>query len=201
LFDLEATPQRIAAHLGALAENHPGLRIPGAFDGFEMAVRAILGQQISVKAATTLAGRVTSQFGRTIVTPFPDLTHLAPTAPVIAAATVDELTRLGITRSRARSILAIAQAVASGSIALDVAVSIDHVLAKLKELPGIGDWTVHYFAMRVFGWPDAFPHSDLGILKALKTKNPRQALALAESWRPWRAYAAMHLWKSLENNS
>ena len=117
---------------------------------------------------------------------------------MIAAATVDELTRLGITRSRARSILAIAQAVASGSIALDVAVSIDQVLAKLKELPGIGDWTVHYFAMRVFGWPDAFPHSDLGILKALKTKNPRQALALAESWRPWRAYAAMHLWKSLE---
>ena len=201
LFDLEATPQQIATHLGALAENHPGLRIPGAFDGFEMAVRTILGQQISVKAATTLAGRLTNQFGHPIVTPFPDLTYLTPTAPVIAAATVDELTRLGITRSRARSILAIAQAVASGSIALDVAVSIDQVLARLKELPGIGDWTVHYFAMRVFGWPDAFPHSDLGILKALKTKNPRQALALAESWRPWRAYAAMHLWKSLENNS
>ena len=201
LFDLEATPQQIATHLGALAENHPGLRIPGAFDGFEMAVRAILGQQISVKAATTLAGRLANQFGHPIVTPFPELTHLTPTAPVIAAATVDELTRLGITRSRARSILGIAQAVASGSIALDVAVSIDQVLARLKELPGIGDWTVHYFAMRVFGWPDAFPHNDLGILKALKTKNPRQALALAESWRPWRAYAAMHLWKSLENNS
>ncbi len=198
LFDLEATPHHIATHLGALAANHPGLRIPGAFDGFEMAVRAILGQQISVKAATTLAGRLTNQFGQPIVTPFPGLTHLSPTAPVIAAATMDELTRHGITQSRARSILAIAQAVVSGSIALDVAVSIDHVLAKLKELPGIGDWTVHYFAMRVFGWPDAFPHSDLGILKALKTKNPRQALAMAEIWRPWRAYAAMHLWKSLE---
>jgi AraC family transcriptional regulator of adaptative response / DNA-3-methyladenine glycosylase II len=91
-----------------------------------------------------------------------------------------------------------AQAVANGSVALDVAVSIDQALAKLKELPGIGDWTVHYFAMRVFGWPDAFPYSDLGILKALKTNNPRQALAAAEIWRPWRAYAAMHLWKSLE---
>jgi AraC family transcriptional regulator, regulatory protein of adaptative response / DNA-3-methyladenine glycosylase II len=201
LFDLEATPQHIATHLGALAENHPGLRIPGAFDGFEMAIRAILGQQISVKAATTLAGRLANQFGRPIVTPFPGLTHLSPTAPVIAAAAgSDDLTRLGITQSRARSILALAQAVASVSIALDVAVSIDHVMARLKALPGIGDWTVHYFAMRAFGWPDAFPHSDLGILKALKTKSPRQALAMAESWRPWRAYAAMHLWKSLEKN-
>jgi AraC family transcriptional regulator, regulatory protein of adaptative response / DNA-3-methyladenine glycosylase II len=198
LFDLEATPQHIVTHLGALAEDHPGLRIPGAFEGFEMAVRAILGQQISVKAATTLAGRFASRFGDPMVTPFPGLTHLAPTAPVLAAATMNDLTRLGITQPRARSILAMAQAVASGSIALDVAVSIDRVLARLKELPGIGDWTAHYFAMRVFGWPDAFPYSDLGILKALKTKNPRQALAMAESWRPWRAYAAMHLWKSLE---
>jgi AraC family transcriptional regulator of adaptative response / DNA-3-methyladenine glycosylase II len=111
---------------------------------------------------------------------------------------MDELTHIGITRSRAASILAMAQAVANGAINLNVAVSIDPTLAKLKELPGIGDWTVQYFAMRVFGWPDAFPYSDLGILKALKTNNPRQALAAAESWRPWRAYAAMHLWKSLE---
>jgi AraC family transcriptional regulator, regulatory protein of adaptative response / DNA-3-methyladenine glycosylase II len=200
LFDLEATPQQIATHLGALAENHPGLRVPGAFDGFEMAVRAILGQQISVKAATTLAGRLTNRFGCAIVTPFPGLTHLAPTAPMLAAAGVGDLAQLGITQSRARSILAMAQAVARGSISLDAAVSIEGALARLKELPGIGDWTVHYFAMRVFGWPDAFPHSDLGILKALKTKNPRRALALAEVWRPWRAYAAMHLWKSLEKN-
>jgi AraC family transcriptional regulator of adaptative response / DNA-3-methyladenine glycosylase II len=198
LFDLEATPQQIATHLGSLAEANPGLRVPGAFDGFEMAVRAILGQQVSVKAATTFAGRLTNQFGRPIATPFPGLTHLAPTAPAIAATTIDELTHIGVTRSRAASIVAMAQAVANGSINLNVAVSIDQVLAKLKELPGIGDWTVQYFAMRVFGWPDAFPYNDLGILKALKTKNPRQALAAAESWRPWRAYAAMHLWKSLE---
>jgi AraC family transcriptional regulator of adaptative response / DNA-3-methyladenine glycosylase II len=200
LFDLEATPQQITTHLGSLATSNPGLRVPGAFDGFEIAIRAILGQQISVKAATTFAGRVTNQFGQPIATPFPGLTHLAPTAPSIAAATMSELTQIGITRSRARSILAMAQAVANGVVTLDVAVSIDQALAKLKELPGIGDWTVHYFAMRVFGWPDAFPYSDLGILKALKTNNPRQALAAAESWRPWRAYAAMHLWKSLEKN-
>ena len=101
LFDLEATPQHIATHLAPCCRDHPGLRIPGAFDGFEMAVRAILGQQISVKAATTLAGRLTNQFGQPIVTPFPGLTHLSPTAPVIAAATMDELTRHGITQSRA----------------------------------------------------------------------------------------------------
>ncbi len=200
LFDLEATPQQITTHLGLLAESNPGLRVPGAFDGFEMAVRAILGQQVSVKAATTFAARLTNRFGQPIVTPFPGLTHLSPTASAIAAASIDELTQIGITRSRAGSILAMAQAVASGFITLDIAVSIDKVLAKLRELPGIGDWTVHYFAMRVFGWPDAFPYSDLGILKALKTSNPRKALAAAESWRPWRAYAAMHLWKSLEKN-
>jgi AraC family transcriptional regulator of adaptative response / DNA-3-methyladenine glycosylase II len=200
LFDLEATPQQIAIHLGSLAENNPGLRVPGAFDGFEMAIRAILGQQVSVKAATTFAGRLTKQFGQPITTPLPGLTHLAPTASAIATATIDELSRIGITQSRARSILAMAQAVVNGLVTLDVVVSIDRALTKLKELPGIGDWTAHYFAMRVFGWPDAFPHSDLGILKALKMSNPRQALVAAESWRPWRAYAAMHLWKSLEKN-
>src|SRR6202007_3056993 len=161
LFDLTATPQQITAHLGSFAENHPGLRVPGAFDGFEMALRAILGQQVSVKAATTFAGRLTNCFGDLIVPPLPGLTHLTPTASVIAAASVDELTRIGITQSRARSILAMAQAVAGGSVTLDIAVSIDQALAKLKELPGIGDWTVQYFAMRVFGWPDAFPYCDL----------------------------------------
>ena len=200
LFDLEATPKQITMHLGSLANGNPGLRVPGAFDGFEMAIRAILGQQVSVEAATTFAGRLTRHFGRSIETPFPGLTHLAPTASAIAAASEDELTRIGVTKSRARTILAIARAVANGLITLDVAVSIDQALAKLKELPGIGDWTVQYFAMRAFGWPDAFPHSDLGILKALKTKNPRHALAASENWRPWRAYAAMHLWQSLEKN-
>jgi AraC family transcriptional regulator of adaptative response / DNA-3-methyladenine glycosylase II len=177
------------------------LRVPGAFDGFEMAVRAIIGQQISVKAATTFAARLTARFGQSIPTPFPGLTHLSPTPSAIAAASVEDLTGIGLTQARAKSILAMAQAVRSGAVKLDIAVSIDQALMKLKELPGIGDWTVNYFAMRVFGWPDAFPHSDLGILKALNTTNPREALAVAENWRPWRAYAAMHLWKSLENKT
>lgn len=198
LFDLEATPQQIAAQLGELAKTHPGLRVPGSFDGFEMALRAIIGQQISVKAATTYAARLTGRFGKSIETPIPGLTHLSPTASTIADAPVEDLIEIGLTRSRAASILALARAVRSGSIKIDVALSIDQALAKLKELPGIGDWTANYFAMRGFGWPDAFPSSDLGILKALNTTNPRDALAAAESWRPWRAYAAMHLWKSLD---
>ncbi len=199
LFDLEATPQLISTHLGELAIRHPGLRVPGAFDGFEMAIRAIIGQQISVKAATTFAARLTARFGKLVATPFPSLTHLAPTPVAIATATSEELTGIGLTQARAKSIQAMAQAVVNGSVKLDIAVSIDQTLAKLKELPGIGDWTANYFAMRVLGWPDAFPSSDLGILKALNTTNPREALAVAENWRPWRAYAAMHLWKSLEN--
>jgi AraC family transcriptional regulator, regulatory protein of adaptative response / DNA-3-methyladenine glycosylase II len=198
LFDLEATPQQIVAQLGDLAITHPGLRVPGSFDGFEMAVRAIIGQQINIKAATTYAARLVRRFGEPIETPIPGLTHLSPTASTIAGATVEDFVALGLTRSRAESILVLARAVRSGSVKIDVAVSIDQALAKLKELPGIGDWTANYFAMRGFGWPDAFPSSDLGILKALNTKNPRDALAAAENWRPWRAYAAMHLWKSLE---
>ncbi len=198
LFDLDADPETIAAHLGDLVNEHTGLRVPGAFDGFEMAIRAILGQQISVSAASTFAARLTRKFGKSIQTPFPGLTHLAPTAKALATADAEEFLSLGITRARAKSIQSMAQAVLTGAISLDVAVSIETALNQLKALPGIGDWTAHYFAMRIFGWPDAFPHSDLGILKALNTTKPREALSRAESWRPWRAYAAMHLWKSLE---
>jgi AraC family transcriptional regulator of adaptative response / DNA-3-methyladenine glycosylase II len=197
LFDLEAVPEDISSHLGSLAEDHPGLRVPGAFDGFEMAVRAILGQQISVKAATTLAARLTRRFGDSIATPFPALTHLGPRADTTSRIPVSELVAIGVTQSRAKSILALAHAVATGAISFDLAVSIEKVLTKLKELPGIGDWTAHYLAMRALGWPDAFPHSDLGIMKALHTRTPSRAAVLAERWRPWRAYAAMHLWKRL----
>lgn len=198
LFDLEALPAEISSRLGSLAEAHPGLRVPGAFDGFEMAVRAILGQQISVKAATTLAARLTKRFGGGIPTPYPALTHLGPRADVISKIPPSELAAIGITQARAKSILALAQAVSTGSVSFDPAVSIDKALVKFKELPGIGNWTAQYFAMRALGWPDAFPESDLGILKALGTKTPSHAASIAEDWRPWRAYAAMHLWKTLK---
>jgi AraC family transcriptional regulator of adaptative response / DNA-3-methyladenine glycosylase II len=151
-----------------------------------------------VSAASTFAARLTKRFGKSIQTPFPGLTHLAPTAKTLATAEQEEFLLLGITRARAKSIQSMAHAVLIGAVSLDLAVSIETALNQLKTLPGIGDWTAHYFAMRIFGWPDAFPHSDLGILKALNTTKPREALSRAESWRPWRAYAAMHLWKSLE---
>ena len=200
LFDLEAMPETISSHLGSLAEAHPGLRVPGAFDGFEMALRAILGQQISVKAATTLAARLTKQFGDLIVTPFAALTRLSPRAEVISKIPVNELAAIGMPQSRAKSILALAKAVTMRTVSFDPPVSIDQTLTRLQELPGLGEWTAHYIAMRALGWSDAFPHGDLGILKALQTKTPRHAAALAERWRPWRAYAVMHLWKSITNN-
>jgi AraC family transcriptional regulator of adaptative response / DNA-3-methyladenine glycosylase II len=197
LFDLDAIPEEISSRLGSLAEAHPGLRVPGAFDGFEMAVRAILGQQISVKAATTLAARLTERFADSIVTPFPVLTRLGPRAGAISEIPAGELAAIGLTRSRAKSILALAQAVAKGAISFDPTAPVDSVMIKLKELPGIGEWTAQYVAMRALRWSDAFPESDLGILKALRTKTPTHAASLGERWRPWRAYAAMHLWKTL----
>lgn len=199
LFDLSAHPMTIAKHLGSLAEAAPGVRVPGAFDGFELAVRAILGQQISVRAATTLAARIAARFGDEIETPFPPLIYLFPAAERIAAALPEEIVAMGIIGARARSIQALAQAVATGKIILDGTVDVPDTLARLTTLPGIGEWTAHYIAMRALGWPDAFPHADLGIAKAMGETNPKRVLKLAEGWRPWRAYAAMHLWKSLEN--
>lgn len=198
LFNLEAQPQLIAAHLGPLAAARPGLRVPGAWSGFEMAVRAILGQQITVKAATTLAGRFAAAFGEPIATPFEALTHLAPTAERVARAEPQEIIALGILTSRANSILALARAVAEGRILLEPGVDVAQTMARLKELPGIGEWTAQYVAMRALAWPDAFPHTDLGLYKALNETNPKRVLQIAEAWRPWRAYAVMHLWKSLE---
>lgn len=198
-FDLAAEPQQIAQHLGTLAEKHPGLRVPGAFDGFETAVRAILGQQISVKAATTLAGRFAATFGEPLTTPFAQLTHVFPTATQIAAINAADLIALGIISNRVQSILALARAVANREIVLEPSIEIEQTLEKLKTLPGIGEWTAQYMAMRILAWPDAFPHTDLGIYKALGTNKPKEVLEMATAWQPWRAYAAMHLWRSLED--
>ncbi|MDJ0795904.1 MAG: DNA-3-methyladenine glycosylase 2 [Calothrix sp. MO_167.B12] len=198
LFDLGAEPKQIAAHLGSLALHHPGLRVPGAFDGFEIAVRTILGQQVSVKAATTLMGRFVQCFGKPIVTPFPTLTHLTPTAEQVAQTDISEIIKLGIIRRRARSILALAHSIAQGTISLIPGCSIDQTIAQLQELPGIGIWTAQYIAMRVLGDPDAFLHTDLGIRQALGESNGNRILAFAAQWQPWRSYATLHLWKSLE---
>lgn len=198
VFDLAAEPGPISAQLGSLAAGNPGLRVPGAFDGFEIAVRAILGQQVSVKSATTLAGRFIAAFGEPFETPFPGLTHLTPTAKRVAESDINKIASLGIIAARAKSILALAEAVASSKISLEPGGDVEQTMIQLKTLPGIGEWTAQYIAMRALKWPDAFPHTDLGVYKALGETRPKRVLEIAEAWRPWRAYAVFHLWKSLE---
>lgn len=198
LFDLHADPTAIDAALGALAEESPGLRVPGSFNGFEMTVRAILGQQVSVAGARTLAGRVVVRFGAPVTTPHPFLTHLFPTPTRIASATVDDIGRLGITGQRAETIIALARAIKSGALRLEPGRRVEETLDQLRTIPGIGEWTAQYIAMRALSWPDAFPHTDLGVRKALDETNSKKILEIAEQWRPWRAYAVLHLWNSLK---
>ena len=200
LFDLTANPIPISARLGALATSFPGLRVPGAFQGFETAVRAILGQQVSVKAATTLASRFVAALGEPVTTPFAALTHLSPTPERVGQASKHELIALGILESRALAILALSQAVVEGRLSLEPGGSIPAKLAQLQALPGIGEWTAQYIAMRALAWPDAFPHTDLGIKKALGLTTNQEILTHAERWQPWRAYAVMQLWRSLETS-
>jgi AraC family transcriptional regulator of adaptative response / DNA-3-methyladenine glycosylase II len=198
LFDLQAKPEIIESQLGKLAGKYPGLRVAGAFDPFEVSIRAILGQQVSVKAASSLAGRLAKQFGNAIVTPFPELNLITPQASALAAATPEAISTLGILPARAKTIITFAQNYLDGKLNLQPGVDYDNTVSVLTALPGIGEWTAEYIAMRCLAWPDAFPHGDLGIKKALNLTNKKALLMQVEQYRPWRAYAAMHLWKSLE---
>lgn len=197
VFDLSCQPQDIVTALGAWAQPNAGLRLPGAFDGFELAVRAVLGQQVTVRAATTLAGRFAEAFGTSIATPYPALQRVFPSAAMIADRSIDDIAGLGIIATRARTIRALAQTVADGRLNLEPTADVEPTLAELRRIPGIGDWTAQYIAMRALAWPDAFPHTDYGVMKALNETNPGRVLARAEAWRPWRAYAVMHLWHAL----
>jgi AraC family transcriptional regulator of adaptative response / DNA-3-methyladenine glycosylase II len=203
LFDLDAQPAAIAAclgrdpDLGPLVRRRPGLRIPGAFDPFECAVRAVLGQQVTVRAATTLSGRLAAALGAPIATPFPGLDRVFPTPAILAACDEGTIAALGMPGARARALQAMAAAFAGGGIALPRGGDPEEAAARLVALPGIGPWTAEYLAMRALGWPDAFPASDLGVRKALGGLAPRAATARAEAWRPFRAYAVMHLWTNL----
>jgi AraC family transcriptional regulator of adaptative response / DNA-3-methyladenine glycosylase II len=197
LFDLGAEPERISRRLGKIAAKCPGLRLPGAFDGYEVAIRAVLGQQISVKAATTIAGRFALAFGEPVQMPFPDLYLLMPTAQRVAKSSAAALMSIGVTAARARTLLGVSQAMAKAPNLLEPGADVEAAMARIKALPGIGEWTAQYLAMRAFSWPDAFPATDLGIRKALKLEDERRIVAHAEIWRPWRGYAAMHLWRSL----
>ncbi len=199
LFDLACRPDEIAACLGTLAGRHPGLRLPGAIDGFEIAVRAILGQQVTVRAAGTLAARFARTFGEPIAAPHERLDRLFPTAGQAAGLAPSDIAAQGIVAMRARAIVALAREVAEGRIRLDASADVAATVAALERLPGVGPWTSQYIAMRALGWPDAFPHPDAGVLKALAESRPPRALRRMEAWRPWRAYAVLHLWKSLED--
>jgi AraC family transcriptional regulator, regulatory protein of adaptative response / DNA-3-methyladenine glycosylase II len=200
LFDLSARPDVIATQLAQdplLADTiarTPGLRVPGAFDGFELAVRAILGQQITVKAATTLAGRFAVAFGDTIDTPHPALTRLSPTPRRIAAAKPEELAALGIIETRARSIIALAEEMERGRLRLEAGAPPGATIEQLVALPGIGAWTAQYIAMRALRWPDAFPKEDIALRNALGGVTAARAEELSQPWRPWRSYATLHLW-------
>lgn len=198
LMDTQADPSIIAATLGELSKGREGVRVPGAFYGFEVALRAILGQQVSVKAASTLHGRIVQKFGVPIETPFPELNRLAPSAETLAALEPEDLGGMGITGARINSIIAISRAVASGSLSLEPGQDVEQTSNKIKALPGFGDWTAQYIAMRALAWPDAFLHSDLGIKKALNMTKDKEILQHAERWSPWRSYAGMHLWRSLD---
>lgn len=197
LFDLGCRPDEIAATLGPLAGAHPGLRLPGALDGFEVAVRAILGQQVTVRAATTLAGRFAQSLGEPVDTPHAALGRLFPSPAAVAAREPSQIAALGIVGTRAAAIVALARAVEGGNLQLDPTAPVEQTLAALQRIPGIGPWTAQYVAMRALAWPDAFPHPDVAVLKALREPDARKALARAEAWRPWRSYAVLHLWRSL----
>jgi AraC family transcriptional regulator of adaptative response / DNA-3-methyladenine glycosylase II len=206
--DLDADPAHMAPVLAALARRHPaspalaGLRMPGSFDGFETAARIVLGQQVSVAAARTLAHRLVERFGTPVATPWPALARCFPDAQAIAAATPEAIGELGIVRQRVGALQALARAVVEG-LPLHRGAALSPTLAALRELPGIGDWTAELLALRVLGWPDAFPATDIGLLKALgfaQAREAPQAIALAEDWRPWRSYAVIALWRALESS-
>ena len=202
LFDLGAQPHAVSELLvqddllAPIVRHLPGLRVAGAFDGFELGVRAILGQQVSVKAATTLAGRWAQAYGAPLATPYAGLDRLTPTAACMAEVDAGAIAALGVVSPRARCIVALARAVNERAVVLSAAVNVEDQVENLLRVPGIGPWTAQYIAMRALHWPDAFPGGDLMLLKAAKATR-KELHARAEAWRPWRAYATHYLWQSL----
>jgi len=201
--DLDADPALIDAHLATTLPGvpRPGLRVPNGFDGFEIAVRVILGQQVTVAAARTLARRLVERLGTPLHTPHPDLDRCFPTAQTIANADPQTIGELGIVRQRVRALQTLATEVHAGRLALHRAAPLDSTLAALHAIPGIGEWTAQLIAMRALAWPDAFPASDIGVLNALGTRDLNQVKQQAQAWRPWRAYAVMRLWQTLETGT
>ncbi len=203
LFDLSADTTEVKDHLRRDAilrkslKAFPGLRVPGAWDGFEVAVRAIVGQQVSVKGASTLMGRFAGRFGRSVPTGLGTVGRVFPTADTLAEA---DLTGIGMPRSRSAAIVSLAKAVADGDVDVTPSADLQATREGLLRLAGIGPWTAEYIALRALRDPDAFPAGDLVLRKAVskgeKPVSGKELAELAERWKPWRAYAAVHLWKS-----
>jgi AraC family transcriptional regulator, regulatory protein of adaptative response / DNA-3-methyladenine glycosylase II len=205
VFDLAADPDTIGAHLSLdptlapLVAARPGLRVPGAWDGFELAVRAIFGQQITVPAATRLLGRLVEIHGERLPATTQDgegLSHLFPSPARLASV---DLADLGMPRARAMAATSLAQTIAADPAIFSRSASLEQTIARLRSLDGIGEWTAQYIAMRELREPDAFPAADIGLLRAMagadgRRPSPAELLLRAEPWRPWRAYAALHLW-------
>ena len=198
--DLDAAPDSIDAALAELP-GAPGLRLPGSVDAFELAVRAVLGQQVTVAGARTLARRLVVAFGTPLATPWADIDRAFPAPDVLAAAPIERIAELGIIRTRAGAIRAIAAAWPELGTLLQPRSDPEPLIARLVALPGIGPWTAHYIAMRALGWPDAFLPDDVAALKAMRLLygplTPRAAQARAQAWQPWRAYAVLRLWNTL----
>ncbi len=199
--DLDAAPHAIDTALADLP-GAAGIRLPGSLDAFELAVRAVLGQQVTVAAARTLARRLVERFGAPIDTPWPEVHRAFPAPSTLAGAALERIAELGIIRSRAGAIQALAQAWADIEPLLAPRSGATRLTERLRALPGIGPWTAHYIAMRTLGWPDAFPPNDVAVLKAMRslfgTASQREADDRARSWQPWRAYAVLRLWNTLE---
>ena len=207
VFDLDADVSAIGRHLATdptlarLVAARPGLRVPGAWDGFELAVRAILGQQISVARASKLAGRIVAAHGDPLglANAPASLTHIFPSAEKLART---DLASIGMPRARAAALNALAATVVADPRLFEPGCDLDTAITKLRRVPGIGEWTANYIAMRAVRDPDAFPAADIGLLRALEDESgrrptPVELLRKAQAWRPWRAYAAIHLWASL----
>ena len=205
VLDLAADPEAIGAHLSLdpvlapLVATRPGLRVPGAWDGFELAVRAIFGQQITVPAATRLLGRLVEAHGMVLPAAAGDGEGLSRLFPAPARLATADLAALGMPKARAMSVTSLAAALAADPTIFGRSASLEDAIAKLRSLPGIGEWTAQYIAMRELREPDAFPAADVGLQRAMTGAGGRrpssaELLACAERWRPWRAYAALHLW-------
>jgi len=196
--DLDADPLAIEAVLGRDFAHCAGWRVPGTWNGFELAVRAVLGQQVTVAAARTLTQRLVQTLGEPLATPWPQLTHAFPTPAMLLQAAPDELGRIGIVRQRQKAIHALAHAVLHGGLDLQPGPRVHATLQALMDLPGIGEWTAQYIAMRALRWPDAFPAGDIVVQQRLGVRDgpqsARAATTRALAWQPWRSYAVIRLW-------